>query len=597
MRSHSLGPVIMSTIRQSRESSKHPSAAVVGGECINSEKARISVQHDASLSFSREATDEDSESLRHVPDTVPRILWLVAFTGAAQRLAFYGTTVPWQNYLQNPPNHPLSPGELGLGQSTATIINSAFLFLSYLSPLPFAIVSDSWLGRYKTLFLSLIIFAIGEVLLFVTSLPFAVANKETALGGFIVAMILIGLGQGGTSAVIFPFLCDQIPDAPPRVIRTKKGEEVITDHKLTIQHVFTLFYWMINIASLITLATTSLEKSVGFWAAYLLPLCGLVVSMVPFVLLNGRFTKVPPQGNTLPHAARVLALATRSGFHLTAADPSLQVLSHGNQSFPWTSVFVQEIRRGLRACRVVFCFIIFYLCFNQTTNNFISQASQMEINGVSNDTIQSMNPIFYIILNPLIQNLVFPFLSRRRIYLGPIARMSASFLFLAMGTAYAAGIQKLIYSRAPCFEQPLACDAGLVAIYGDTNQHRPNEISAWIQIPLHFLFAIGEIFGFVALNEFAYAEAPTNMKALVKAFEQLTASLGSALGIALGTVSKDPWLVIVYSVLAGVTAITGIALYAIFRVYDTLWYTKETARDMEEPSRVVNVSEVKQESG
>lgn len=47
---------------------------------------------------------------------------------------------------------------------------------------------------------------------------------------------------------------------------------------------------MINIASLITLATTSLEKSVGFWAAYLLPLCGLIASVVPFVLLNGRLS-------------------------------------------------------------------------------------------------------------------------------------------------------------------------------------------------------------------------------------------------------------------------------------------------------------------
>lgn len=284
-----------------------------------------------------------------------------------------------------------------------------------------------------------------------------------------------------------------------------------------------------------------------------------------------------------------MVLATRSGFRLTAADPSRQGLLRDDPSFPWTSVFVQEIRRGLRACRVVVCFVIFYLCFNQTTNNIISQASQMDISGVSNDTIQSMNPIFYIVLNPLIQSLLFPFLSRRRISFGPIARMSASFLFLALGTAYSAGVQKLIYSRAPCFTQPLACEAAVVATYGDMKQYRPNEISAWIQIPLHFLFAIGEIFGFVALNEFAYAEAPTNMKAVVKAFEQLMAALGAALGVALGPVSKDPWMVIVYSVLAGVTAATGIAVYAIFRVYDASWYTEEAAGNIEGPSRINQV--------
>ncbi|KAI1415383.1 oligopeptide transporter [Hypoxylon sp. FL1857] len=580
----------MATIRQSLEPADRIAILPSPGE-----NTPLGENRDANISYPREATADDLATLQHVADTVPKLVWLVAFTGAAQRLAFYGTTVPWQNYLQNQPGNPLSPGELGLGQSTASIINNAFLFFSYLTPMPFAIVSDSWLGRYKTLLLSLIVFLIGEIVLFITSLPFAVTNKGTALGGFIVALVLIGLGQGGTTAVIFPFLCDQIPERASRVILNKRGQEVVTDFKLTTQFVFNTFYWMINIASLITLATTSLEKNVSFWAAYLLPLCGLGTSIVPFILLNSRLTKLAPHGNVLPHAAKVLVLATKSGFRLAAADPSYQ-RQHYNRSVPWTPVFVLEIRRGLRACRVIIFFILFYLCFNQTTNNIISQANQMEISGVSNDTIQSLNPIFYIVLNPLIQNVLFPFLSRHRMSLGPIARMSAAFLFMACGIAYAAGIQKLIYSRAPCFTQPLACEAGVIGTYDGTNQYRPNEISAWIQIPLYFLLATGEIFGFVALNEFTYAEAPTNMKALVKSFEQLTAALGAALGVALGPVSKDPYLVIVYSAMAGTAAAGGIALYAAFRAYDVSWHMNEAVEDSEGHSHLVDESEVKQES-
>lgn len=217
----------------------------------------------------------------------------------------------------------------------------------------------------------------------------------------------------------------------------------------------------------------------------------------------------------------------------------------------------------------------------------------MQITGVSNDTLQSMDPIFYIILNPLIQNVIFPLLSRRGISMGPIARMSAAFLFLAVGTAYTAGVQKVIYSRGPCYTAPLACDAGIVATFDDATQYRPNEISAWIQIPFHFLCATSQIFGFVALNEFAYTEAPTNMKAVVKALEQLTAALGAVLGIALGPVSKDPWLVIVYAVLSAATAATGVALYATFRAYDDSWYTKDAVGSMEERSRAENASEIR----
>lgn len=47
-------------------------------------------------SYPREATADDLAKLRHVAGEVPAIVWLVAFTGAAQRFAFYGTTVPWR---------------------------------------------------------------------------------------------------------------------------------------------------------------------------------------------------------------------------------------------------------------------------------------------------------------------------------------------------------------------------------------------------------------------------------------------------------------------------------------------------------------------
>lgn len=57
--------------------------------------------------------------------------------------------------MQNEMDDKALPGALGLGQSTATNIYNAFFFFSYLSPLPFAIISDTWLGRYRTLCISL----------------------------------------------------------------------------------------------------------------------------------------------------------------------------------------------------------------------------------------------------------------------------------------------------------------------------------------------------------------------------------------------------------------------------------------------------------
>lgn len=53
--------------------------------------------------------------------------------------------------MQNNQENIAVPGALGLGQATATNISSGFYFFAYLCSVPFAILSDAWLGRYKTL--------------------------------------------------------------------------------------------------------------------------------------------------------------------------------------------------------------------------------------------------------------------------------------------------------------------------------------------------------------------------------------------------------------------------------------------------------------
>jgi len=48
--------------------------------------------------------------------------------------------------MQNSLTDKAHPGALDLGQSRATVIYYAFFFLSYVSPIAFAVVSDTWLG-------------------------------------------------------------------------------------------------------------------------------------------------------------------------------------------------------------------------------------------------------------------------------------------------------------------------------------------------------------------------------------------------------------------------------------------------------------------
>lgn len=191
----------------------------------------------------------------------------------------------------------------------------------------------------------------------------------------------------------------------------------------------------------------------------------------------------------------------------------------------------------------------------------------MRSEGVSNDTLQAFNPIAVVLVVPLIQFLQ-DLLRRHKISFGPVLRMTVGFLFIGIALAYAAGLQHLIYSRGPCFTKPLECSAALDTDSTDSGRRTPNDVSVWLQIPLYSFLAIGETFGLVALYEYSFSEAPVNMKSLVQATGQLTVALGAALGIALGPVSKDPNLVVMYGCLAGIIVTMAILFWLIFRYYD-----------------------------
>ena len=47
----------------------------------------------------RDATEEEIKSLRHVVDTIPRIVWVALMVGAAERFTYYGVSAPWRKSL------------------------------------------------------------------------------------------------------------------------------------------------------------------------------------------------------------------------------------------------------------------------------------------------------------------------------------------------------------------------------------------------------------------------------------------------------------------------------------------------------------------
>lgn len=185
----------------------------------------------------------------------------------------------------------------------------------------------------------------------------------------------------------------------------------------------------------------------------------------------------------------------------------------------------------------------------------------MRLDGVPNDAINAINPVFCVILGPLLQRYLYPGLRKAGIRFGPIARMSWAFVTMSGAMAFAAGVQKLIYSRGPCYDTPLACGASDHGRIG-------NAIGVWVQIPIFFFSGLAEILGFTTVAEYSYSEAPRNMRTLVQSMVRVSSGIGSALGVAVSPLSKGPTVLYLYTGLAATMIVVASVFWVTFHRYD-----------------------------
>jgi proton-dependent oligopeptide transporter, POT family len=85
------------------------------------------------------------------------------------------------------------------------------------------------------------------------------------------------------------------------------------------------------------------------------------------------------------------------------------------------------------------------LAYNQLTNNLIAQASTMSTHGVPNDLLSNLDPIALIIVIPICDKIIYPFLRRRNINFSPIRRITLGFFTGSAAMIWAAVLQHYIY--------------------------------------------------------------------------------------------------------------------------------------------------------
>ena len=312
----------------------------------------------------------------------------------------------------------------------------------------------------------------------------------------------------------------------------------------------------LNIGSLSSVVTTTLEQSHGFTSAFALPAVVFCIGFAILLLGKSKYTSVTPEGSVTARAFQYLWLILKNKGSFARAKEHVTTNHATVHIPPWDDAFAADLYTALQACKIFAFYPFFWLAFAQMVTNLVSQAGTMQTHGIPNDVLMALNPICVLILGPVCEFFIYPALNRVGIPFRPTTRIAWGFVVIGFAMAYAATLQYAIYTSPPCYNYPLSqdCKGGKV----------PNQIHVLVQAPVYVLVALAEILGIVTGYEYAFKQAPRSMKSLVMAMFLSTGAVAVGLGIIISPFFSDPMLVWAYSGLSVAAMVSGGAFWAIF---------------------------------
>lgn len=386
-------------------------------------------------------------------------------------------------------------GALGMGQRASTGMTTFNQFWSYFTPLFGAYLADQYWGRYLTIQYSNIVALIGHAILIISAIPPVIVHPNASLGVFTVGLVIMGIGTGGFKSNISPLIAEQYKDSKAYVRVDKRGQKEIVDPAVTTARIYIYFYLLINMGSLTgSLAMVYSEHFVGFWLSFTLPtICYLVC---PFVLLYFKKTYKlsPPTGSVMGKAWKLFRLASKKS--KSFRDPEFwqrvkpsEIRARGEPVPKWMTFddeWVDEVKRGILACKVFLWYPLYWLAYNQMTNNLVSQANTMVLGSTPNDIVAKLNPIFIIIVIPIMDFIIYPLLRKCGIHPTPIKKITAGFVLSSLAMVSACVTQSYIYKLSNCGDN-------INALTKSGRKDCTAPISVWVQIFPYGLIGMSEV--------------------------------------------------------------------------------------------------------
>ncbi|KAL7409979.1 PTR2-domain-containing protein [Mrakia frigida] len=536
----------------------------------------------------RAPTEEERHTLRLVAAHIPWTAFIICLVEFAERASYYGCSGLFNNFIQRPlpeggngagatpKGSQLTPGALGLGLQAASGLTKCFQFLAYTIPILGGIIADTKWGKFKTICVGTFVGFVAHVVLVIAAIPSVIATGH-AIAPFVISIIILAFATGFIKACIAPLIADQSPVKRQQIKTLPSGEKVIVDPGITIQSMLLVYYWSVNIGAFTQIATSYAEKLVGFWLAWLIP--GIIYMIMPLCLwyVRHRLIFIPPQGSVVLDALKVIKTVfsgagmkrlfargadAKDNFWNVAKPSNLaqtgQLDVKGAAWYSWDDDFVDELRRTAQACKLFMWAPIFHLAAGGLDSIVNSMGGAMVTDGVPNDLFGNFNPLSLIVLIPIMNYGVYPFLRKHHINFSPVRRIVFGFLLATCGMIYGAILQWKVYESSPCGYNASDCDIGTTV----------SPLRIWLQVPLFVIPAAAEIFINITMYEVSYTRAPQRMKGLVFAIVLFMSAISAAITLIITPAFSDPNLIWPFVGVAGACFVSAILIYIFFRDMD-----------------------------
>ena len=288
-------------------------------------------------------------------DQMPPGIPYIIGNEAAERYSFYGMrailVVFMTRFLLN------AQGELDvMTDDQAKTWFHAFVTAVYFFPILGAIISDAWLGKFRTIMALSIVYCLGHLTL---------AIDDTRVG-LALGLGLIAIGSGGIKPCVSAHLGDQFGQT----------------NAYLLPKVFGWFYFAINVGALLSiLFAEPLLNRYGPSVAFGVP--GVLMALATLVFWSGRnvFVHIPPGG--------------------------LEFLK---------DVFSIEGLKALGKLGIIYAFIaMFWALFDQQGSAWVLQAQRMDRDFIVNwdpSQAQWLNPALVLLFIPLFNRVIYPAFDR-----------------------------------------------------------------------------------------------------------------------------------------------------------------------------------------